>query len=106
MVEITYHRQRHRLTAWGHAGGKKGSDPICAAVSALVLTLSANVEELAADHRVHSRELRLRDGEAWISCVPVKAMEAVVTMVYDTVCSGFSLLQSLYPENVRFRIVG
>lgn len=106
MVEITYHRQRYRLTATGHAGGKKGKDPICAAVSALVLTLSANVAELAAGEHVHRQELRLREGEAWISCQPVESMESVVMMIYDTVCSGFSLLQSLYPEYIRFRILG
>ena len=107
MVEITYDRQRHRLTAMGHAAaGRKGEDLVCAAVSALVLTVSANVAELAITEEVRRPVLQLRDGDSRISCVPAPEMIPVVTMIFDTVCSGFELLQTLYPENIRYHIVG
>ena len=106
MVEVTYSRQRHRLTAVGHAGsGQPGQDLVCAAVSALVLTLSANVAELAIAGKLRRHLLRLEEGDTWIGCVSQPKLEPVVTMIFDTVCSGFELLQTLYPENIRYRVI-
>ena len=107
MVEITYDSPRHRLTAMGHAGaGREGQDLVCAAVSALVLTLSANVAELAITEKVRRPVLQLREGDTRISCVAAPGLSPVVTMIFDTVCSGFELLQTLYPENIRYHITG
>lgn len=106
MVEITYSRKRHRLTAAGHAGsGQPGQDLVCAAVSALVLTLSANVAELAIDGKLRRHLLRLEEGDSWIACISQPKLEPVVTMIFDTVCSGFELLQTLYPDHIRYRVL-
>ena len=106
MIQITYNRRRHRLTAKGHAGsGRKGHDLVCASVSALVLTLAANVASLATADNVRRHVLRVQEGDAWISCVPAPKMQAVVTLIFDTVCSGFELLETLYPENICYAVV-
>ena len=107
MIEITYHRQYHRLTAKGHAcSGVSGHDLGCASVSALVLTLAYNVASLVTQKSVSKHMVRVQEGDAEISCVPTNRMRSVVTLVFDTICSGFELLQRLYPENISFRILG
>lgn len=106
MITVTYHRKEHRLTAVGHAGrGKPGHDLVCAAVSALVLTLAGNVASLATQKSLRKQELRLEEGDACVSGRPIPRMRAVVTMVFDTVCSGFELLETLYPENITFHVI-
>ena len=107
MIDITYHRQHHRLTVVGHAcSGESGHDLVCASVSALVLTMAANVASLVTQGSARVQTIRVQEGDAEISCVPVARMRAVVTLIYDTVCSGFELLQTLYPENVRYQAMG
>ena len=107
MIEVTYHRQYHRLTAQGHAcSGVSGHDLVCASVSALVLTLASNVASLVTQGSAGKHTVRVQEGDAEISCVPVNKMRSVVTLIYDTICSGFELLQTLYPENIRFRVLG
>ena len=104
MVEITYDRKRHDLAVTGHAGGEKGKDLVCAAVSALVLTLAGNVAELALGDKLRRHRLDLGEGHSRIGCVSASGMGPLVTMIFDTVCSGFELLQTLYPDNVRYRV--
>lgn len=107
MIKVIYNRRRHRLTAQGHAcSGQAGHDLVCAAVSALVLTLASNVADLAIDGKARHPIFRLHEGDAWVSCVPAPRMGPVSTLVFDTVCSGFQLLQTLYPENIEYRTEG
>ena len=106
MVKVTYDRVLHRLTAVGHAGkGKQGHDLVCAAVSALVMTLAGNVASLATQDGLRRQELKLAEGDACISCLPYPRMRAVTTLIFDTVCSGFELLETLYPENIKFTVI-
>lgn len=107
MVEIIYHRASHSLTARGHAqAGEKGRDPVCAGVSALVLTLAENVASLVTQGNASRQVLRLNDGDAEVSCQSGEKMDAVVTLIYDTLCSGFALLQTLHPEHVSYKVIG
>lgn len=106
MISVTYDRTARRLTAVGHAGkGAPGHDLVCAAVSALVLTLASNVATFATQDSLRRQEMKIKEGEACISCLPVNKMRAVVTLVFDTVCSGFELLETLYPENIKFTVI-
>lgn len=107
MIEVTYHRKYHGVVVLGHARcGEMGHDLVCAAVSSLVLTLAANVSSLVASDTVRDYNIRTAEGEAEIRCVPVRKMKSVVTLIYDTVCTGFDLLQTLYPENITYRVLG
>lgn len=105
MITVTYRRGERCLRAKGHAGqGAPGHDLVCAAVSALVLTLAGNVASLATQNALREQELKLKEGDACIRCVPVPRMRAVTTLVFDSICSGFELLETLYPENIDFQI--
>lgn len=106
MIEVTYHRRFHRITATGHAcSGEKGHDLVCASVSSLVLTCAANVGSLTTQGSVKKPVLRLETGDAEISCEPVHRMKNVVTLMLDTVCTGFSVLQEYYPENICYQVL-
>lgn len=105
MVKVTYEPKKFRLVASGHAeAGPRGQDLVCAAVSALTLTLGANVADLASDGKVTRQVLQLKDGDCFISCVPSEKMKPVVRLIFDAVCAGFQLLETLYPENIRYDI--
>ena len=79
------------VTLKGHAGSAEyGKDLICAAVSALALTLAANVE--GKEHA----EVSLQPGSSRISCHPEAAG------IFDCICKGFQLLAERFPEHVCF----
>lgn len=107
MVEIIYKRNSHSLRLQGHAGaGKPGNDLVCAAVSALALTLADNVAQLTAQGDVDRTLLRLESGDSWVRCRSKGKMRPVVTLIFDSICEGFSLLQTLYPEHVSYKAQG
>lgn len=107
MVAIIYHRAAHSLTARGHAmAGEKGRDPVCAGVSALVLTLAENVASLVTQGNARRQVLHLEEGNAQVRCQCDEHMEAVVTLIYDAICAGFALLQTLHPEHVSYKVIG
>lgn len=106
MIQVTYERKARCLRATGHAGqGEPGHDLVCAAVSALVLTLASNVASLATQNALRTHQLKVAEGDACISCLPISRMRAVTTLIFDAICSGFELLETLYPENIDFRVV-
>lgn len=108
MIDVTYERKKHTLTVKGHAlSGEEGHDLVCAAASALVYTLAANVQQLCADRRnVRRPVLDIQKGDATISCAPVHGMGAVTTLIFDSVCAGFDVLQQQCPENISYKVVG
>lgn len=106
MIQVTYDRRHHRLVARGHAGsGPKGHDLVCAAVSALVMTLGSDVADLAADGKVRRQILQLEEGDCFISCIPNEKMKPVVSLIFDAVCAGFQLLETLYPKYIRYNTI-
>lgn len=79
------------VTLKGHAGSAEyGKDLVCAAVSALALTLAANAEDL------EEAEILLEPGNSRISCSPDAAG------MFDCICKGFQLLAEKFPEHVYF----
>ena len=106
MVHICYQRDNHCLRLWGHAqGGVPGKDPVCAAVSALTLTLAYNVAQLVTQGSAEDPQIRLEAGDSGIRCSSRGKNTPVVMLIFDTVCAGFALLQSLYPDRVEYRIL-
>ena len=79
------------VTLEGHAcSDVYGKDLVCAAVSALALTLAANVENL------EGAEILLEPGNSRISCSPDAAG------MFVCICIGFQLLAEKFPEHVSF----
>ena len=90
MIRITRHAPAC-VTLEGHANSDVyGRDLICAAVSALALTLAANVEGKEA------AEIVLQPGNSRISCTPDEAP------IFDCICLGFEMLARRFPEYVSF----
>ena len=104
MIEITYEKQANTLTVTGHAGaGRKGEDIVCAAVSALVLTLAENLRDLHRTGTAKSCFIDVRQGAAELRCVPTRGLEAVVQCIFGAICCGFELVQQMHPKYVRYQ---
>jgi uncharacterized protein YsxB (DUF464 family) len=103
MIEITYHRKKHRVELKGHAlAGAPGQDIVCAAASMLAHTLAANVQRMAADGDALSAVIRLRQGDGEVGCCARSRKK--VTAAFDTVCAGFALLAQMEPEHVSYMV--
>ena len=101
MTRISYDREGLRLTMEGHAGaGSYGADPVCAALSMLMMTLQRRMEDRAEQALpTFSR----RPGRFEIRCDPEDGAEALCRESFDTAAAGFALLAENRPEFVSFR---
>ena len=87
MIEVQYDGKA-LVTARGHAGaGEKGQDLVCAAVTALLMTLGEN-----------SRKQDLRPGNARISGGDPN--------IYRAICRGFARMAVLFPKYVHYTYLG
>ena len=107
MIKVSYHRQYNRVTVEGHAGsGPEGHDLVCAAASAIALTLAGNVSYMEAQEAVYSVITKLEEGSAEIQCTPYRRYKDSVAQIYRAICVGFELLATKYPENISYRVLG
>lgn len=107
MIQVTYYRTYNRVTVEGHAGaGPKGHDLVCAAVSAIALTLAGNVSYMASQEAVHDVTIRLDDGNAEIQCTPYRRYKDSVAQILRAVCVGFELLATKYPDHISYEVRG
>ena len=107
MIEVIYYREHNRVTVKGHAKSDEyGKDLICAAVSALALTLRANVENMAARDCVRAYTARLDPGDTEISCDPRTRYRASVRQIFMSVCVGFEVLADKWPEYISYSVRG
>lgn len=87
----------------GHSGfGKKGSDIVCAGVSALCMALAERTEELINENIVRSAEINTSDGEVHIRIETDgdKLKEILLKNTVETVMAGFKAIEAKYPEFV------
>ena len=107
MIEVIYHREHNRLTVKGHAHSNEyGRDLVCAGVSALALTLAANVGNMASKDYVTACTTRLEPGDAEISCNPRTRYRDSVKQVFMSVCVGFEILADQYPDYISYSVRG
>lgn len=107
MIEVTYYRQYNRVTVKGHAGsGPEGHDLVCAAVSALALTLAGNVSYMEAQEAVRNVVINLKEGDAEIQCTPYRRYKDSVEQIFRAICVGFELLATKYPKNISYDVRG
>ena len=107
MIHVIYHRKYNRVTVEGHAGsGPEGHDLVCAAVSALALTLAGNVAYMQAQEAVYDVTTKLAEGNAEIQCTPYRRYRDSVEQIYRSICVGFELLATKYPENISYDVRG
>lgn len=104
MTRVRYDREDLRLEIEGHAGaGPRGADPVCAALSMLMMAL-----ERRALERREERLPAVRRGEGYFAlrCCPAAEEEALCRESFDTVAAGFALLAENRPEHVSFSLEG
>ena len=107
MIKVTVDMSKHEVTISGHAQyDEKGKDIVCAAVSILFYTLVETLEAGQKMLRKNSLKKIIKEGESLVSCVPLKAYEPNVALVFFTIMNGIQLLADDYPENVTFTVVG
>ena len=107
MIHVTYHRQYNRVTVEGHAGsGPEGHDLVCSAVSALALTLAGNVAYMQAQEAVYDVTTKLREGNAEIQCTPYRRYKDSTAQIFRSICVGFELLSTKYPEHISYDVLG
>lgn len=107
MIEVTYYREYNRVTVKGHAGaGPEGHDLVCAAASALALTLAGNVAYMQSQKAVRDTILRLDAGDSEIQCKTCRRYKDSVEQVYRTICVGFELLATQYPNHISYDVRG
>lgn len=102
MTRISYDRENLRLTMEGHAGaGVLGADPVCAALSMLMMTLQRRMEDRAEEALPM---ISRGPGRFEIACEPEDEEEALCRESFDTVAAGLALLAENRPEFVSFRL--
>lgn len=102
MVNIKYDRENLILKAKGHANStSKDKDIICACVSMLMYTLAQNIKFLQDAKVAKNVHCIIEDGNCLVSCEAVEEKETLLC-TYDTITTGFVLLQANYPDNVKF----
>lgn len=107
MIEVIYYREHNRLTVKGHAHSNEyGRDLVCAAASALALTLAANVGNMASKDYVTAYTTILEPGDAEISCNPRTRYRDSVKQVFMSVCVGFEILADQYPDFISYSVRG
>ena len=105
MIKVTYYRRYNRVTVEGHAGsGPEGHDLVCAAVSALALTLAGNVSYMEAQEAVRDVVIKLDDGNAEIQCKAYRRYKDSVEQIYRAICVGFELLATKYSQNISYDV--
>lgn len=107
MVEIVYNHNDMKVTIKGHAeSGEYGHDLVCAAVSALALTLAENVHAHSQNFEGVKALIKLDEGDTQIVCTECsKVLRAYVDIVFTTICTGFEKLAETYPENVKYTLL-
>ena len=104
MTRITYDREELRLEMEGHAGaGPKGADPVCAALSMLMLTLAARMREREEETLPAVSQA---PGRFMICCRPEEGEAALCRESFDTVAAGIAVLAENRPENITLTLTG
>ena len=107
MIHVVYNKHKNSVIVTGHANSAPvGHDLVCAAVSALVLTLAGNVAYMEAQEAVRNVITKLDEGNAEIQCTPYRRYKDSAEQIYRAICVGFELLATKYPENSSYEPVG
>lgn len=108
MIEIKYETKTVRegrqflISINGHADyAKKGSDIVCAGVSALTIALVHTLDALQDEGKVESK-MDIDTGAAEIECLSKIFTDIIeVESAFNTVLRGFRHIEKEYPKNVK-----
>ena len=106
MIRVRYFRNKLGLEVRGHAqSGEFGHDLVCAAVSALTVTLADNLKAFEKGEMVTEVNIRLEPGDAFMRCRPDRHSRNLVTVLMDAFCVGYERLAMEYPENISYEVI-
>ena len=92
---IAVYRRENSLTVRGHAGyAAPGKDIVCAAVSALVETMIAAIEQVTTDHIRTNKATGLVD-------ITWERLSDRGLLLIDAFFVGIKMLSDQYPEHIR-----
>ena len=108
MIEIKYETKtvregrQFKMSINGHADyAKKGSDIVCAGVSALTIALVHTLDDLQDEGKVENK-MNIDNGVAEIECLSKIFTDIIeVESAFNTVLRGFRHIQKEYPKNVK-----
>lgn len=103
MTHITHNTyyDEHIFDCTGHTGYKeRGSDPLCAAVSILCLTLCYYLEEAAERGLVANLMREIEPGEVHVRFVCPRNSEA--DKCFYAIMEGFKMLSESFPEHIFY----
>ena len=98
-ARYTVEENTHNLTVYGHAGySEKGTDIVCAGVSAIVQALIGWIE----NNPEYAECVSIDNGEVLIECNGGEDVSAVFYMV----AIGLEQIANTYPDHVQIDIIG
>ena len=101
MTRVIYIPERYRLGAEGHAGaGEKGSDLVCAGMTALFAAALAAMEQEEIRAEIKTDEQK---GVIDIGAKPTTAQGATCRAILDTIAAGIAAMAREHPDNVSFQ---
>ena len=108
MIEIKYETKtvregrQFKMSINGHADyAKKGSDIVCAGVSALTIALVHTLDDLEEQGKVENT-MDIDTGVAEIECLSKIFTDIIeVESAFNTVLRGFKHIEKEYPKNVK-----
>ena len=107
MIEIKYETElvqlgrQFKISIKGHADyAKKGSDIVCAGVSALTIALIHTLDDLQDEGKVENK-MNIDVGITNIECLSKIFTDIIeVESAFNTVLRGFKHIEKEYPKNV------
>lgn len=102
-VEFNISKKKMSLEMSGHAGsGDVGHDLVCACASILAYTAAQMAKEFEVRKQLRSKPLtELSEGQARVFVRPKEKDADEVWHMFNTIQTGFILLEKNYPDNVR-----
>ena len=103
MTNIVFYRKAGKITGFqskGHAGyGVRGTDVVCASVSALIINTVNSIEKLTDD----KCDSRINDRKAVIDFETDGEVSAQSELLFKSLELGLSEIAAAYPGNVSIK---
>jgi len=96
-------KSEYALEVKGHAEyGEEGKDIVCAGLSTLFYTVAAVLED--NKKMLKTLNYEMEKGEGTLFATPKEEYQGNVQMMFLTILTGFNLMATNYPHNVKLVI--
>lgn len=84
----------------GHANYHPGNDIVCAAASMLACTFTAALEREKSAGALEHLEILRDSGDLLVRYTPTPDSQDRISVILETIVTGYALLAGKYPQNV------